>query len=50
MTAAEKNLIQYMEDNYSGWDASEAIVDALENDKDLFLDHVREVIKENSRD
>lgn len=43
MTAAERNLIQYIEDNYSGWDASEAIADALENDRDLFLSHVQEL-------
>lgn len=50
MTAAERNLIQYIEDNYSGWDASEAIADALENDRDLFLSHVQELFTSHNEE
>lgn len=47
MGAAEQNLIQYMEDNYSGWDAAEAVQDALETDRDLFLSHLCELVQED---
>ena len=50
MGAAEQNLIQYIEDNYSGWDATEAIQDALETDRDLFLDHLCELIREDKNE
>lgn len=47
MTAAEQNMLQYLEDNYSGWEVTEAFEDALENDRDLFLDHLCELIRED---
>lgn len=47
MTAAEQNMFQYLEDNYSGWEVTEAFEDALENDRDLFLDHLCELIRED---
>ena len=47
MTAAEQNMFQYLEDNYSGWEVTEAFEDALENDRDLFLDHLCELVREN---
>lgn len=47
MAAAEQNMFQYLEDNYSGWEVTEAFEGALESDRDRFLDHLCELIRED---
>jgi len=46
MNAAERNLIRYLEDNYPhDPEVAEAIREILEDDRDLFMDHLCEVIR-----